>query len=136
MPREAKTLDIQKQVSDLVAQRGYQEGWTIEQFMARQVAKAAEELGEIALLITMPEQLQAMIAATGRIAGVQFDRTEAWLRDVTSDAPDRLAVEMADLQVVLLCMTEAFRRRYDEGFDVLQAALQKAARDVARGVRQ
>jgi hypothetical protein len=110
MPRDGKTLDIQKQVSDLVAQRGYQEGWTIEQFMARQVAKAAEELGEIALLITMPEQLQAMIAATGRIAGVQLDQTEAWLRDVRCDAPDRLAVEMADLQ--------------------------KAARDVARGVRQ
>jgi hypothetical protein len=84
----------------------------------------------------MPEQLQAMIAATGRIAGVQFDQTEAWLRDVRCEAPDRLAVEMADLQVVLLCMTEAFRRRYDEGFDVLQAALQKAARDVARRVRQ
>jgi hypothetical protein len=39
------SLGIPRHVAGLVVQRGHQVGWTIEQFMARQVAKAAEELG-------------------------------------------------------------------------------------------
>lgn len=40
--------ELQALVAKAVADRGYRQGWTDEQFAARQICKAAEKLGELA----------------------------------------------------------------------------------------
>lgn len=43
------TRSAQERVAASVAARGYRDGWTAEQFAARQVCKLTEELAELAL---------------------------------------------------------------------------------------
>ena len=75
MPRDRKRTP-QQDVAELVAQRGDREGWTPEQFIARQVAKLAEEVGELAQHVDLPGRLGPLIASTGTIARWTFDQDQ------------------------------------------------------------
>ena len=47
-------MNAQKEVAQLVAERGYRDGWTAEQFAARQVARLMEGLEELACNFFFP----------------------------------------------------------------------------------
>lgn len=125
-------MTIQQDVYQAVRERGYVDGWTPEQFVARQVCKLQEELSELAGEVrgtSMSTHLA--MAAAGEVARVDFDDEDGW-RDFSDGMfgyTPRAAAELADLVVVALVMAEAL------GVDVLQAALGKARADVGRGTR-
>ena len=126
-------MNAQTIVAANVAARGYRDGWTAEQFVARQLAKMTEELAECATgaLVTNPGYLPSWLAVlsdAGILAHKAFDRLDVW-QNVSLVNPDALRSELADMQVVILAASEAL------GFDVLQAAIDKSSADVARGVR-
>jgi len=115
-----KTYEAQELVYRAVKMRGYVDGWQPEQFAARQVAKAAEELGEAAYAVKRigedREYTKWKVAQrlAGMVARQAFDNGPIW-DDV--------------VMVVLLCAGEALE------IDLIAAAAQKAEADIARGVR-
>jgi hypothetical protein len=128
-------LNAQEIVAANVAARGYRDGWTAEQFVARQLCKLTEELGEAVRCIT-PESAAyqgqvgawiGLIQDAGRCARVAFDDHASWryLFHLSKYTP----AELADMQVVLFAAAAAL------DFDVVQAAIDKSSADVARGVR-
>lgn len=126
-------MNAQTIVAANVAARGYRDGWTAEQFVARQLAKLTEELAEGATgaLVTNPGCLPSWLAVlsdAGILARKAFDRRDVW-RDIPLVNPDALRSELADMQVVLFAAAAAL------DFDVVQAAIDKSSADVARGVR-
>lgn len=127
-------MNAQEIVAANVAARGYRDGWTAEQFVARQLAKLTEELGEAARLVTPASyehrNLDAWLEAlqdAGIAARFAFDDKSAWtgLIHISRLAP----AELADMLVVLFAAAEAL------DFDIVQAAIDKSSTDVARGVR-
>ena len=133
MPRDAKRTP-QQDVAELVAQRGYREGWTPEQFIARQVCKLAEEVGELAQHVDLPRRLGPLIVSTGTIARWTFDQT--WQDEVTSCAPHALMAALANVQVVVFCLAEDLARLTGEDYDVVERALVNVAGDTMRGKRR
>jgi len=116
-----------------VAARGYRDGWDFEQFVARQLAKLTEELGESLDQIGGLEWWDDLQWLTpGSDAGLKarrvFDDKAAWESVYLKDL-DKLRAELADMQVVIFAAAEAL------GLDVVQAAIDKSAADVVRGVR-
>jgi NTP pyrophosphatase (non-canonical NTP hydrolase) len=132
MPRDGKSF--QEQVYDLVAQRGYRAQWTTREFIARQVAKLAEELGEAARVVELPGRLGNLITATGIIAGYTFDQQGEWY-ELTNVDVDALQTELADIQVVVFCLAQALTELAGDDYNVVRAALAKATTDVLRGKR-
>ena len=126
-------MNAQQIVAANVAARGYRDGWTTDQFVARQVYKLTEELDEIAGNIYPPFLYQAVewrndLHRAGMNARKTFDSKHGW--DIAGlGSRDTICSELADLVVVLLTAAEALE------FDVIQAAIDKSAADVARGVR-
>ena len=128
-------MSKQDDVYNAVWLRGYMDGWTDEQFLARQVVKLVEEVAEsMAHLLTMPGYFGAEVRNAGASARWLFDRNEAW-EDVALRDVDGLANELADLQVVLFCAAKALGKMTGTRFDVVEAAVVKAQADVGRGVR-
>lgn len=125
-------MNAQEIVSANVAARGYRDGWTAEQFVARQLCKMTEELDEaVKHLRKNDRQVFSFaweLAVAGPMARRKFDDREAW-DTVTLHDPDALRSELADMQVVLFAAASALE------FDVVQAAIDKSSQDVARGVR-
>ena len=129
-------MNEQNDVYNAVLARGYREGWSAEQFVARQIAKLAEEVAEASYHIPSMEFYQWVIGLrnTGWAAKFAFDRPDYW--DVaTVAAYEGLAKELADVQVVLFCAAAALGELTGEPFDLVQAARDKALADVGRGVR-
>ena len=136
------TKSLQKQVYEQVARRGYREGWTPEQFAARQVAKLQEELGELALKIVffggyenpLDEDLQWVIQRAAAKARERFDQETPWR---TAGVLEDLRDELADCQVVLFCLAEAVNEMAggELNFDIAWAAIEKARADRKRGKR-
>jgi NTP pyrophosphatase (non-canonical NTP hydrolase) len=131
-------MQPQEKVYNAVVKRGYLEEWTLEQFAARQVAKLQEELGEIARNVTSlayqdgpgwPSDIDAA-AWNCRAA---FDEPGTWA-DVGLDA-EYAQPELVDVQVVVLSMAQALAEITGQPFDVIQAAVEKAEKDVERGIR-
>lgn len=124
-------MSIQQQVYQAVKARGYVDGWTPEQFAARQVPKLAEELAELSETVQRAYSLDFILRLRllGEDARTNFDHVRGWhsLTPVIDRA--RACAELADIVVVALCMAEAL------GVDVLSAALDKARADVGRGKR-
>ena len=127
-------MTTQETVADLVSERGYREGWTPAQFIARQVAKLAEELAELACHVRMPVALTRSIALLGLVARKCFDDESIWPKS-TSCAVWPTQEELADIQVVVFCIAEALGEASNKPFDVSEAALEKARADAIRGVR-
>jgi hypothetical protein len=127
------TDEVQRIVAAAVAARGYRNGWTAEQFAARQVAKFTEELAEYAKCFSFSHggPISLELIELGAKSRKVFDRPSyapTW-RLVKLDNAERARAELADLQVVILAAADAL------GFDVLEAARVKAEADVQRGVR-
>lgn len=122
-------VNAQQTIAANVAARGYQDGWTTEQFVARQIAKAQEELSKAVAHIALPdsEWWTESIEEAGLQARYAFDDKNEW-RAVEIDR-GAIRSELADLVVVLFTAADAL------GFDLAQAAVDKSAADVARGVR-
>lgn len=127
-------MNAQEIVAANVAARGYKNGWTDEQFAARQLAKAVEELAEAANHVIGPAHFHAThywlndLKDAGIAARIQFDQPLHW-RDIGIDDIAKLRRELADVQVVLLAAAQAL------DFDIIQAAIHKSGADVERGVR-
>ena len=123
-------MNAQEIVAANVAARGYRDGWTAEQFVARQLCKMTEELGEALWYIHGIDRLDfaADLPDVGEAARIAFDDKEAWNKARIAK-PDALRAELADMLVVLFAAAAAL------DFDVVQAAIDKSSADVARGVR-
>jgi NTP pyrophosphatase (non-canonical NTP hydrolase) len=129
--------DLQTVVAGAVAARGYRAGWTDEQFAARQVCKAVEELGELAEAIEWTADGRPAWARSlkdsAHLARVSFDGRFGYIRaGDTVAAVDRelVASELADVAIPLFALADAL------GIDLAQAVRDKVAADVARGVRR
>ena len=126
-------MSAQDEVVKAVGARGYREGYTDDQFAARQVAKLCEELYELSVSIRqfgngVPSNWELCLEEAGYMAQQDFDDDKAWdLAEILF--PVAAASELADMQVVLFCLADVL----DE--DVVELAREKAARDVERGVR-
>ena len=122
--------DAQDTVAANVAARGYRDGWTQEEFVARQLAKMTEELAEAFWYTSGMERTDwaAGLPDVGEAARYAFDDKEAWSKARIAK-PDALRAELTDMMVVLLAAADAL------GFYILPAAIEKSSADVARGVR-
>lgn len=128
--------ELQELVARAVEQRGYRQGWTDEQYAARQVCKAIEELGEL-LQATKWQQARLgnfwpvwahYLSEAALVARRAFDDSAAWgaIEEVdVSVAAD----ELADVVIPLLVFADTL------GIDLGEAIKAKALGDIARGVR-
>ncbi len=132
----------QEQVFQSVRNRGYVDGWTKRELMARQVAKLQEELGEIAsIALNDDSQLSRDILFTSEVAKIAFDKEgKAYWHSASGNLKIRsipqLRKELADMQVVLFTLAEATVKYSGTEFDIVEAAEAKALADVERGVRE
>lgn len=125
----------QQEVYALVVERGYHAGYSEDQFAARQIVKLGEELAELATAFKLPEPMAVMLRALGNQARHVFD-CGAWKgARLDQHHAERVLVELADLQVVLFVLAESISRVSGLEFNLLAAAMQKAASDVERGTR-
>ena len=120
-------MNAQTIVAANVAARGYRDGWTAEQFVARQLAKLTEELAEAVSGTRVFGGWTNCLIYAGSLARQRFDEPFYW-RNVKEISED-IRSELADMQVVLFAAAAALE------FDVVQAAIDKSGADVARGVR-
>ena len=129
----------QQQVAENTAARGYRDGWTAEQFAARQVCKLVEELAELSTNIWTGSNLEVisyweqLICTAGEDARRHFDNVSRW--DVSSVTAETAKSELADIQVVVFNLAAALAEITGEPFDVVQAAVDKSAADIERGKR-
>lgn len=127
-------MNAQEIVAANVAARGYRDGWTAEQFVARQLAKLTEELSEVVCDVAFPSSntrgvdWRVSVSMAGLSGRWLFDDRPAW-ENISLDDPDAIRAELADMQVVLFAAAQAL------DFDIAQAAIDKSSADVARGVR-
>jgi hypothetical protein len=135
----AQNTNARQRIFQAVVNRGYLEGWTMEQFAARQVAKAGEELGELVTSVRggrfmMPSACswQYYLKAAAGWCRQAFDESDAWTW--TQIDTQVAKSELEDLYVVLSCL-EAALNEIDGPYDMEQAALDKALADVERGTR-
>jgi NTP pyrophosphatase (non-canonical NTP hydrolase) len=125
-------VSTQANIVSAVARRGYLDGWSSEELLARQVVKLAEELGELAVSIASDDPRLAFllhqISTVGGMARVVFQDRSCFVgADLDSAAA---ASELADCAVVLAVAAHALNEP-----DVMYTAMLKAQADVARGVR-
>lgn len=133
-------MEEQLQVSKNVDARGYRQGWSEEQFAARQVAKLQEEIAEIAkhfhfIVAQDYDLLSSGIDQAGQVARDRFDDGSAWKWAGVVGDTEELKKEIADAQVVIFSLAESVGRLQGEPFDVAQAAVNKSGKDRRRGVR-
>ena len=131
---------LQARVAKATAKRGYRAGWTATQFLARQLAKIVEELGEVGahLVGLVPSQFMYHLQDAADIGKYIFDArlpTDWGDWPMTEEAMDKLAGELADVQVVLCNMAAALEELRGEPVDLMKLAVEKAEADVKRGVR-
>jgi NTP pyrophosphatase (non-canonical NTP hydrolase) len=133
----------QQIVADATKERGYRDGFTDEQFLARQILKMQEELGELVDHVNKFEDdsIAWDVLELGEKSRGSFDRIEEWQKAFTCLAatakgnPDLLREEMTDMMVVLFNMATVIEEITEEPFDVVQSAVDKSRSDVKRGVR-
>jgi len=123
-----------------VVDRGYTEGWTPKQFLARNIHKLQEELAEASELIDNHSDFAWLSTECIRSAGKACRNSFKYGRYdddiITVHDIDALKSELADLQVVLYCMAQAVEQITGEEFDIALEAVRKSAKDVSRGVRK
>ena len=120
-------MNPQKTVANAVASRGYRDGYTAEQFVAKQFAKLNEEIGEAGCHVLKRGQRATGIDIffhelfkLSRIARRVFDDDAKWTEFDLDDRRDELADEVYDIQVVLFSLSDAL------GIDCVQGAVNKA----------
>lgn len=135
-----KPVNCQHLVASEINRRGYRDGWTERQFIARQIVKLLEEASELlhgfGSINTKDDSLQFAADRVGQAARAMFDDKDSW--SYLYNRPDwleKIRAEAADCAVVLMSLAEAVNRIDPAGYDLLLAALEKAQADVKRGVR-
>lgn len=137
-------MNPQSKIAQLVTDRGCREGWTAEQFAARQVLKLTEELAGLFrwfnFLSAEAHRLRSrMIAPIG--IGYQAKHAGHTLED---EGHGRMAIydnirpakeELADIQIIVFCLAEALGEYEGKPFDIVRAALDRAAEAVERRIR-
>lgn len=122
---------VQAEVLAAVMARGYREGWADQPFMARQVAKVAEEIGELVDTFDFGVDGTWMrkVREAACITRITFNNELwGWENARVKDKAD-LEGEVADVLISLLCLAEV------AGFDALEVVRRKALADVERGKR-
>lgn len=125
--------DAQNRVARAVEARGYRDGWSDEQYAARQVAKLTEELAELSSHMRQygADQIASWeydLESAGRDARHQFNNQHNW-NWVHIRSIDGMAEELADIVVVAFTLADI------QGVDISQMAVEKAEKDIKRGVR-
>ena len=138
--------ELQSLVAQMVAERGYREGWTDEQYAARQICKVVEELDELTRAIrwarasanhgggAMIGEWAQRLSDAAFQASCDFDsdpnakEREGWDKIVGVDL-SVIAAELPDVIIPLLVLAETL------GIDLEQRIREKVLGDVARGVR-
>ena len=138
--KQRKILNnVQATVYQNCVKRGYRKGWTAEQFLARQILKMQEELGESSQYFALNSiAIFSSIAHTGKRAQKKFDDGRYGLFGEDFAHPsvvDGFKKELADMQVVLFQMAAMVEEIEGEPFSVVEAALKKSGKDIERGVR-
>jgi NTP pyrophosphatase (non-canonical NTP hydrolase) len=130
--------DAQKAVAVATQQRGYRDGWTDEQFLARQIVKLQEELGEMAFPVWgVPHGLMAEIENIRANAQEVFDLVDPAAWDSVDIAfIEEMKSEAADCLVVLFNIAAVLEQMTGKKFDLVQEAVKKAEADINRGVRK
>lgn len=131
------SLDIQTRIARAVEARGYRQGWTDEQYIARQICKASEELAEAAGDIGINYDnardvwyWSTRLGDAGLCARSAFDQKDQWQSaEIPLELRSYMALEIADTLIPLLVAATIL------GVDVLALAVEKAEKDIARGVR-
>ena len=127
-------MSAQAQTVAAVAQRGYLDGWTDGELLARQIVKLAEELAELAECIDGDDPVLAdflrIVRRLNKPARRLFDRREAFIGAECVNTKQARS-ELTDCAVVLSVAAHAL-----DVPDVMYAASVKARQDVTRGVRQ
>lgn len=122
--------ELQALVAKAVADRGYRAGWTDEQFAARQICKAVEELAEVGECIKWiyhnPSWIDSLQDIGAQARGY-FDDNRAWYQ-AESFYPE-ISQEIADVLIPLLCLADVL------GIDLEQVIREKALGDAQRGMR-
>jgi NTP pyrophosphatase (non-canonical NTP hydrolase) len=125
-------MTVQEQIHAAVLARGYREGWDGPEFVARQIAKALEELAEAARCMNWQPGHEPLHHSTlleaGEMSRWEFDHRDVW-QGLTGAHYDRLGEELADVAVPLFVIAQEL------GIDLVEMAREKATRDVVRGVR-
>lgn len=129
-----KYRDAQKIIAQAVTDRGYRAGWTPAQFIARQVVKLGEELGELAANMNLPAQAGGLYK-TGQVCRKLFDSQPIWRIITPQISIQHAKKEAADMLIVLLNLAASISELEGDHFDLIEAALQKAEQDQKRGVR-
>ena len=127
----------QQRVMAAVYRRGYRDGWSAENFLVRQVAKLAEELGEVAEQIErgMSPGLAFAIRQAAGSGKFHFDSGYWTCPPLDDDQLEALAGELADMQVVLFCAAATVSEILGEEIDLVGMAVAKAETDIKRGAR-
>lgn len=126
-------IPSQRRIYEAVKARGYRDGWTPQEFFARNIAKAVEEIAEAAEAIGNDEADWLMLLHyVAKEAREWFDGNQVdefvWVEEWAAD-------ELADVYVTLCCAAEALGELTGRDIDLADLALAKAERDVERGVR-
>lgn len=128
----------QWRVFDAVERRGYLGGWSMGQFLGRQIAKLAEEFGEMTAEygFTLPVALQTRIQDAADEGKMEFDGG-IWIDPyLEAERLDRMWNELVDMQVVMFCTASAINCLLGDERDLMEDAMRKAEKDVRRGVRK
>ncbi len=127
-------MSAQGQTVASVARRGYLDGWTDGELLARQVVKLAEELAELAECIDGDDPVLLdflrVLRQLNRPARRLFDQPDAFVGAECVNTKQARS-ELTDCAVVLSVAAHAL-----DVPDIMYAASQKAANDEARGVRK
>jgi len=127
-------MSAQGQTVASVARRGYLDGWTDGELLARQVVKLAEELAELAECIDGDDPVLLdflrIVRRLNKPARRLFDQLDAFVGAECVNTKQARS-ELTDCAVVLAVAAHALGIP-----DVMFAASVKARQDVTRGVRQ
>lgn len=131
----------QAAIFNSVKDRGYyDQGLTLEEVGARQMAKLAEELGEAAhagIYAPRSQTFSGVFADLRDWGRDKFGVISLW-KEASIDTGDELGKELADIAVVLFNLSEVYSQlRLADGkepFSLIEAALKKSKADAKRGV--
>ena len=130
------TATAQEAIFEALVARGYTAGLTAEQLTARQVCKMIEEVCEAARHVEGFSGTTDMLIDTLRHqVRAEFDDLARWQNYGRIRSFAGLKAELPDVAVTLANSAEALTFADEYSFDVMQAAVDKAAADVGRGVR-
>ena len=132
------TLPDQQSIYDLVEARGYLEGWTSAQVVARQALFSLQEAIEFVQAIPWDckemGQLEPVLTDLKAATKALLKNKPFWGDGVTTapflpigDRLNQIVEEMADTVIPCFVAAETL------GVDLVEVAHEKAARDVARG---